>query len=441
MAYQDNAATLPLSFSGFGTLQGGSGADTFIITETVSSSLNLKGGYGANDFVFGATGVTLNGTIDGQTGTNTIDYSADGSAVTVNLGTAMSTGTLGISNIESLVGGTNTTLVGPNAATTTTWTISGVNSGSLSSGFTFSAVKNLSGGIQTNIFALGDGASVSGAISGGSTNDTLNLSASNAAAAVNITGNNLGNVSIGGSTVASFSRIANIVGTTGDDTFALSNGKALTGTLTGPAGNDTLDYSAYTTSVRVNLTTGAATSIDDGRASGITGVENVTGGSGSDILIGDANANVLRDGNGNDVIVGGGGDDTIYGGRGYDIIITGGTTAAATVYGDGGQDLTIGGSYTQQANLAALNSLMAEWSRTGESLSTKISHLNGTVRGGLNGEFFLNASTVQTDSAIEALYGGDGSTIPSSGENWFLASSTGKVKDKTGDDVVTVLNS
>ena len=78
MAYQDNAATLPLSFSGFGTLQGGSGADTFIITETVSSSLNLKGGYGANDFVFGATGVTLNGTIDGQTGTNTIDYSADG---------------------------------------------------------------------------------------------------------------------------------------------------------------------------------------------------------------------------------------------------------------------------------------------------------------------------------------------------------------------------
>ena len=111
------------------------------------------------------------------------------------------------------------------------------------------------------------------------------------------------------------------------------------------------------------------------------------------------------------------------------------------LYGDGGQDLTIEQIYTQQANLAALNSLMAEWSRTGESLSTKISHLNGTVRGGLNGEFFLNASTVQTDSAIEALYGGDGSTIPSSGENWFLASSTGKVKDKTGDDVVTVLNS
>ena len=191
--------------------------------------------------------------------------------------------------------------------------------------------------------------------------------------------------------------------------------------------------------MRVNLTADSATSIDGGLAGGITGIANVTGGSGNDILIGNTSANVLRDGNGNDIIVGGGGADIIYGGRGDDIIITGDSTGAATVYGDGGKDLMIGGSYAHQTNLAALNSLMAEWDRTDVSLSTRIAHLRGTLSGGRNGTYVLNATTVTTDHAIDALYGGDGNATPSGGNNWFIAYSTVMVKDNTGHDVITLL--
>jgi len=456
LTFQDTSPStlLTLTFSHFGTLVGGSGTDTFSIDASTAPRLNLEGGgSGSHDYFVFAAGHTLNGTINGEAGTSTLDYSSYTSPVTVNLGTAMATGTLGISNIKNLDGTTTTgttTLVGPNAVTT--WTISAANGGSLSSGFTFSSVQKLSGGVRANTFDLDSGASVSGTITGGSTSDTLNLEGSGAAT-VNIgvnsadttTGNNLGYVSIGSTTVLNFSGIANVTGTTGTDNYVLSNGMGLTGTLTGGGGTDTINYSAYTTGVRVNLTTGvdSATCIDGGRAGGITGIANVVGGNGNDILIGDANTTNLTDGSGNDIIVGGGGAVTITGGTGDDIIITGSSTGAATVYGDGdgGKDLTIGGSYTQQTNLAALNSLMAEWSRTDEGVSpsTRISHLNGTVVGGRNGEYFLNASTVHTDSAIAALYGGDGNTIPSSGNNWFIASSTGKVKDKAGSDIITVL--
>src|SRR5206468_3075308 len=53
--------------------------------------------------------------------------------------------------------------------------------------------------------------------------------------------------------------------------------------INGQAGTDTLDYSGYFTNVRVNLAQGTGTDL-----AGITGVENVTGGTGNDILIGDA---------------------------------------------------------------------------------------------------------------------------------------------------------
>ncbi|WP_322517587.1 tandem-95 repeat protein [Rhodopseudomonas palustris] len=63
-------------------------------------------------------------------------------------------------------------------------------------------------------------------------------------------------------------------------------------------GTDTLSYAGTTQDVIVNLTTGTAT----GFAS-IGGVENVTGGSGNDILAGNAGANVFNGGAGRDTIV------------------------------------------------------------------------------------------------------------------------------------------
>ena len=51
------------------------------------------------------------------------------------------------------------------------------------------------------------------------------------------------------------------------------------------AGADTLSYSAYTTSVRVNLSTGVG--YRHLRWLRAYGIENVTGGYGNDILIGE----------------------------------------------------------------------------------------------------------------------------------------------------------
>jgi Ca2+-binding RTX toxin-like protein len=111
-------------------------------------------------------------------------------------------------------------------------------------------------------------------------------------------------------------------------------------------GVDTLNYGATTASVTVDLAAGTATGFTS-----IAGIENVTGGRGNDILIGDDNANRLNGGLGDDIITGGGGNDTLISGNGNDWFIatindgndtyTGGanidtydlsgTTAAATV--------------------------------------------------------------------------------------------------------------
>jgi hypothetical protein len=52
--------------------------------------------------------------------------------------------------------------------------------------------------------------------------------------------------------------------------------------------------------------------------------------------------------------------------------------------------------------------------------------------GGLNGPYFLNASTVQDDQALDVLFGGEGL-------DWFLVGSADTIKHKEHGDVVTVL--
>jgi Ca2+-binding RTX toxin-like protein len=70
----------------------------------------------------------------------------------------------------------------------------------------------------------------------------------------------------------------------------------------------------------------------------LTGIENVVGGSGNDVLTGDAGANVLDGGLGNDTLNGGGGADTLIGGAGNDSM-TGGAGNDTFVFGvDFGND-------------------------------------------------------------------------------------------------------
>src|SRR5262249_13058236 len=127
---------------GTDTLAGNGGNDTFVLATTQGTSTTIDGGAGtdiiqaagiANTWlVNGANAGNLNGiafsnietltcstandvlqvrgsgsiagTVDGGTGTNTLDYSLYSTGVTVNLTTNVATGTAGIANIQNITG-------------------------------------------------------------------------------------------------------------------------------------------------------------------------------------------------------------------------------------------------------------------------------------------------------------------------------------------------
>ncbi len=149
-----------------------------------------------------------------------------------------------------------------------------------------------------------------------------------------------------------FTSVGNLTGGSGSDSFVLADGVGVSGVLTGGAGLNTLDYSNYSTAVQVNLqgTTVmgvnalSATNVDGGAAGGISGIQNVTGGSGSDVLIADGNNNLLTGGLGDDTLVATTGTATLDGGPGnndYVLSPDGLTATSYTVTDDGTGSSTV----------------------------------------------------------------------------------------------------
>jgi hypothetical protein len=188
-----------------------------------------------------------------------------------------------------------------------------------------------------------------------------------------------------------FSGFANLKGGSGANTFQFHTGASLSGTLNSGGGSNTLDYSAYTGDVTVNLALGTATGV----AGGVSGFANVIGSIGNDLLVGDATASVLRGGTGRNVIIGGAGGGQIFGG--------------------GGDNLLIGGTTNYDTNVAALNLIVQEWDRPDVTFAARVSEL----RGGkllLNGTpIVLNQTTVHAGLAPDTLTAG-------AGTNWFFVS-------------------
>lgn len=104
-------------------------------------------------------------------------------------------------------------------------------------------------------------------------------------------------------------------------------------------GNDTYDFSAYTTNLKINLTPGEWTTTSSTQLADLgyghfargnianawlyhddtaSMIENATGGSGNDLIVGNDVANVLKGGSGNDSLKGLAGNDTVWGGSGND---------------------------------------------------------------------------------------------------------------------------
>jgi hypothetical protein len=231
---------------------------------TFSSIQNLTGGTATDTFKF-TTG-SVSGKVDGGAGADALDYSGDGGvAATVNLATAAATKTGGFAHIEKLVGSSSTAdkLVGPNAATSTIWSITAHNAGTVG-GLAFSGIENLTGGTGVDEFVFGAGVGVSGKIDGGSGSDNwLDYAAYTTAVAVDLT-------------------------PTANTATGVGGGIAHIRNVRGGAGNDTLKGNS-----QGNILVGGG------------GADTITGGGGRSILIG---------GKGNDAVKGGSADDIVIGG-------------------------------------------------------------------------------------------------------------------------------
>jgi filamentous hemagglutinin family protein len=224
----------PLSFSSIENITGGSANDTFVFTNNA----------------------TISGTIDGGDGTDTLDYSSNPNPVTVNLAS------LGGENIEAVIGNTDSTLIGTNTANT--WNITANDAGTVNGTFSFSDFTNLSGGNANDIFQLNNGITFTGTIDGGGGNNTI--IAGDTPNTWNLTNSNAG--TINGS---NFTAINNLTGGNNKDTFSFNDGVNFTGTVDGGAGTDTLDYSAYTSPLTVNLAAPSGINIEQ-----VRGTQNAT---------------------------------------------------------------------------------------------------------------------------------------------------------------------
>lgn len=173
-----------------------------------------------------------------------------------------------------------------------------------------------------------------------------------------------------------FYEVENLMGGLNADTFVFQDGASISSVIDGAGGVNTLDYSAYTTDVYVNLNTGAATGV-----SLIGNISNVTGGFGNDVLVG-VGGNVLQGGSGRDLLIAGGTASTLEGGEGDDLLI-GGTTA---------YDL-------DEAALFAIRDYLAG----ADDYATRVANLTAGA-----GVPVLDASTVFSNGGGNALLGGEG---------------------------------
>jgi Ca2+-binding RTX toxin-like protein len=311
------------NIAGIENVVGGAGNDT-IVGDGGANGLNGSMGNdsvdgGAGDDIIGAS-PAFGGPLDdgndqyiGGLGVDTYTLGGTSAAAIVNLvaGTSSSaaTGSDTLSGIENVIGSSGSDVItgdannnridgGANGAGGDVINGGGGND-TLLGGVGNADVVNGDAGDDVIIYNFGHGNDAS--YDGGADNDELQINGT-------ILGNNL-TVVYNGAALASFNGVT------------LSNIESVTADL-GVDGGDLLSYAGTlaANSVSVDLVAGTASGFTS-----IAGVNNVTGGSGSDFIFGDGGNNILQGGanGGADVLDGRGGADNLQGGNGSDTLIGG----------------------------------------------------------------------------------------------------------------------
>ncbi|MEJ6398604.1 VCBS domain-containing protein [Yoonia sp. 208BN28-4] len=175
-----------------------------------------------------------------------------------------------------------------------------------------------------------------------------------------------------------------VFGGIGDDLFIAGSGA---NDYDGEDGYDTLDYSASSRGLAINLETGDNTGGEAGNAAGndsFINIEGLIGGQGDDILTGTTGNNTIAGGDGGDLILDLGGDDFIFGNDGDDVFKVG--AGANTFDGGAGDDLL-------------------DYSASGRGISLNLA--TGDTTGGQAG----NAAGNDAFTDIEGVIGGRGGDI------------------------------
>ncbi|MEM9055970.1 MAG: filamentous hemagglutinin N-terminal domain-containing protein, partial [Pseudomonadota bacterium] len=261
-----------------------SGDGSGSVTGVTGGYVGIESGVGGSDtdnFVFQAGGIL--DAIDGDAGSDTIDWTGYGSAIALILagsgstdgfaGSETTTVSAGFDNIDTLLNpGLGDSFTAPDAINTWTltsdndFTLNGVNwtdfadvtGGSMADAFTVSGAwaGNVSGGAGADSFTLASG-TVGGALAGNGGTDTL--TGDNVANSWSFTGDGSGTVT---GVTGGFTSIEASVGGTDTDNFAFQP-TGVMASIDGAAGTDTIDWSAYGTAIGLTITGSGST---DGNA-------------------------------------------------------------------------------------------------------------------------------------------------------------------------------
>lgn len=346
-----SAVTLPLDFT-IGSLNVSQGANS--VTHTGNDLEHVIGGQAGDVFSFDdGSSLPPGGTIDGQGGTDLLDYAAYTTGVAVDLSFGTAEGVPGgVASIENVTGGQagdsiigddnpNVLLGGPGndilldgrggadriegGSGDDTDIRGGAGDDLLLPGPGDDTVDGQQG---DDTYRIGDNEGVDTiSDSGGAADvDTLDLSQVTDDLDVDIMATQIVVNFLGGSEqVTGTNAIERILTGSGDDSINFHAAATLPGAATSVIlageGIDTLDYSAYSSGVQVNLSNSPFPSpvVAAQSATGVafvTGINNLIGSNLQDLLIGDDGDNNIRGLGGDDELHGEAGNDTLRGDSG-----------------------------------------------------------------------------------------------------------------------------